>query len=157
MVSTQPKPSLTAEEYLAIERDSEERHEFFNGEMFEMGGASEPHNLIVSNICRELGNQLKETPCRAYVNDMRVKVDESGLYTYPDFVVVCEPPRFEDEVLDTLLNPLVIGEVLSKSTENYDRGKKFEHYRKIPTLKECLLIAQDEMHVEHFVRQDDGS
>jgi Uma2 family endonuclease len=145
----------TPEEYLTLERASAERHEYFAGEIFAMGGASEPHNLIVTNLVRELSLQLKGRPCRTYANDMRVKVSPTGLCTYPDVVVVCGEARFEDVQRDTLLNPTVIIEVLSKSTEAYDRGEKFEHYRKLASLAEYLLISQDKMHVDHYVRQPD--
>jgi len=143
------------EEYLAFERSHAERHEYFAGEMFAMGGASERHNLIVTNVVGELRSQLKARPCRTYANDMRVKVAQTGLYTYPDIVVVCGEARFDDEQRDTLLNPTVLVEVLSKSTEAYDRGEKFAHFRKLPSLAEYLLIAQDTVHVEHYVRQPD--
>ncbi len=156
-MSTQPIPHLSPQEYLAVERDSEIRHEFFAGQMFAMGGggASREHNLITLNVGAKLHAHLSGHPCEAYVNDMRVKVDSSGLYTYPDIVIVCDKPQFEDEEVDTLLNPQVILEVLSKSTESYDRGKKFEHYRRLPSLEEYLLVSQDEPHIEHFVKQPD--
>ena len=121
-----------------------------------MTGASREHNLIVTNVVAELRQQLKRRPCQVYPNDMRVKVDASGLYTYPDVVVACGETRFEDEQVDTLLNPTLIVEVLSASTEAYDRGEKFEHYRKLGSLAEYLLIAQDRPHLEQFVRQPDG-
>jgi Uma2 family endonuclease len=145
----------TPEEYLELERKSPERSEYFAGEIFAMGGASEPHNLVVTNVVAELRGQLKGRPCRTYANDMRVKVSPTGLYTYPDVVVVCGEARFEDAHRDTLLNPTIIFEVLSKSTEAYDRGEKFEHYRKLASLAEYLLISQDKVHVDHYVRQPD--
>jgi Uma2 family endonuclease len=145
----------TAEEYLTLERSRPERHEYLAGEMFAMGGASERHNLIVINVGRELSLQLKGRPCRTYANDMRVKIAPTGLYTYPDIVVVCGAARFDDEQRDTLLNPTLLVEVLSKSTEAYDRGEKFAHYRKLDSLAEYLLIAQDKVHVEHYLRQPD--
>lgn len=148
--------SCPPEEYLAFERRSEEKHEYLAGEAFAMTGASREHNLIVTNVVAELRQQMKGRPCQVYPNDMRVKVDASGLYTYPDVAVVCGEARFEDEQVDTLLNPTLIVEVLSDSTEAYDRGEKFEHYRKLPSLAEYLLIAQDRPHVEQYVRQADG-
>jgi Uma2 family endonuclease len=151
----QPTTRCTPEEYLGLERSCAERHEYFAGEVFAMGGASERHNLIVTNVVRELSLQLKGRPCRTYANDMRVKVAQTGLYTYPDVVVVCGEARFDDEQRDTLLNPTVVIEVLSKSTEAYDRGEKFEHYRKLDSLAEYLLISQDKVHVDHYVRQPD--
>lgn len=155
-MSAQPKPALTADDYLAIERAAAAKHEFYRGEMFAMGGASREHNLITGNIGASLHAQLLQRPCEAYQNDMRVKVSASGLYTYPDVVVTCEKPRFEDEHFDTLLNPQAIIEVLSETTEKYDRGKKFEHYRQIESLREYALVAQDRAHVELFTRGDEG-
>jgi Uma2 family endonuclease len=154
MVQVQPKPSLSPEEYLAIERHAETRSEYLDGEMFAMTGGSRKHNLIVTNVVRELSLQLKKRPCEVYPNDQRVRIPETGLYTYPDIVVVCGEPRFEDESFDTLLNPVLIVEVLSHTTEAYDRGKKFESYRTIDSLAEYVLVAQNEPRVEQFLRQD---
>jgi Uma2 family endonuclease len=155
-MSTQPKRLYSPEEYLAIERNADVRSEYFRGEMFQMVGASRAHNLITSNIARELGNQLKGGPCDLYISDMRVKVSSTGLYTYPDVTVACGDIQFEDSHVDTLLNPTVIFEVLSPSTEAYDRGKKFERYRTIASLREYVLVAQDAVRIEHYVRQPDG-
>ncbi|MBI3951849.1 MAG: Uma2 family endonuclease [Acidobacteria bacterium] len=152
-MSAQPKVRLTPEEYLAIERKAEYKSEYYAGEMFAMAGASEAHNLIVLNVSAELRAQLRKRPCKVYLSDMRVKVNPTGLYTYPDVTVVCGEVRFEDDHRDTLLNPTAIVEVLSPSTEGYDRGRKFEHYRKLDSLKEYVLIAQEKYHVERFVRQ----
>lgn len=152
-MSTQPKTYLTPEEYLAIEREAETKSEYFGGEMFGMVGASREHNLIVANFTRELTQQLKGKPCELYPNDMRVKIPATGLYTYPDLVVVCGEPRFEDQHVDTLLNPTLIIEVLSDSTEAYDRGKKFGYYRTIESLAEYLLVAQDQYRVEQYAKQ----
>ncbi len=149
----QTKAHFTPEEYLALERKAEYKSEYFAGEIFAMSGASERHNLIVTNIVRELSLQLKRRPCKVYPSDMRVKVSPTGLYTYPDVVVVCGEARFEDAHMDTLLNPTVIIEVLSESTEAYDRGRKFEHYRTLASLSDYLLIAQDRPRIEHYVRQ----
>lgn len=145
---------FTPEEYLTIERNARQRSEYFAGEIFAMGGASERHNLIVTNIVGELRQQLKGRPCKVYANDMRVKVSRTGLYTYPDVVVACDGARFDDEHKDTLLNPTLIIEVLSQSTEAYDRGEKAGHYRKLESLAEYLLVAQDKQHIERYVRQD---
>lgn len=150
------KPLLTPQEYLARERKAERKSEFYRGEMFAMAGASWEHNLIAANVTGETGQQLKAGPCRVVSGDMRVKVNATGLYTYPDVIVVCEEPKFEDEVFDTLLNPRVLIEVLSDSTEKYDRGTKFRHYRGLPTLQEYVLIAQDEPLIERHVRQPNG-
>jgi len=155
-MSAQPKRLLTPEEYLAIERDVEAKHEFYRGEMFAMGGASREHNLITGNVGAALHAQLANRSCEAYQNDLRVKVAANGLYTYPDVVVTCEKPRFEDDKFDTLLNPQSIIEVLSDTTEKYDRGKKFELYRQIESLREYVLISQDRAHIELFTRGDDG-
>lgn len=121
-----------------------------------MGGASYRHVLIVTNLVSALGSQLKSGPCRVYSSALRVKVVPTGLYTYPD-VVICDAPEFSDKQKDTLLNPVLIIEVLSDSTKDYDRGGKFEQYRTISSFAEYLLVAQDGSHVEHYVRQSDGS
>ncbi|MBL9161591.1 MAG: Uma2 family endonuclease [Planctomycetaceae bacterium] len=155
-MSVQPERLLPAEEFLAIEGDTPAKHEFCRGEMFAMDGASREHNLITSNIAASLHAQLITRPCESYANDMRVKVAQTGLYAYPDIVVTCEKPRFEDDKFDTLLNPQVVAEVLSDSTEKYDRGKKFEHYRQIDSLVAYLLISQDRAHVELFTRDAGG-
>jgi Uma2 family endonuclease len=156
-MSAELKPLLTAEEYLAIERRSETKHEFYRGEMFAMSGASRKHNLITFNLAGIFHSQIKDRDCDAYISDMRVQVASTSSYVYPDAVVTCEHPQFEDGHLDTLLNPMLVVEVLSETTENYDRGKKFERYRKIGSLREYLLISQDRAHIEHFVRHDDGN
>jgi Uma2 family endonuclease len=155
-MSAQPKRLLTLEEYLAIERDVEAKHEFYRGEMFAMGGASFAHTQITIAAAASLYDQLKEGNCHVSANDLRVKVSASGLYTYPDVVVTCEKPRFEDDKFDTLLNPQSIIEVLSDTTEKYDRGKKFEFYRQIDSLREYALISQDRAHIELFTKGDDG-
>jgi Uma2 family endonuclease len=154
-MSLQPKPYFSPEDYLALERSAEFKSEYFDGEIFAMAGASEPHNLIVANTLSEIRQQLKKRPCRAYANDMRVKVSSTGLFTYPDVVVVCGQAQFDDSHLDTLLNPILIIEVLSDSTEACDRGRKFEHYRKLESLAEYVLIAQQRPHVESYRRQPD--
>lgn len=155
-MSTQPKPWYTPEEYLALERDWETKHEYFDGEIFAMAGASEAHVAIVSNLVFALMGQLRDRPCKVYASDMRVKVSATGLYTYPDLAMVCGEREFEDGRRDTLLNPHVIIEVLSPSTEAYDRGKKFAHYRTLDSLMEYLLVAQDTPRVEQYVKQPDG-
>ncbi len=152
----QPKPRLTPEQYLAHERAAERKSEYFDGEVFAMAGASPAHALIVTNVVRELSTQLRTRHCNVYSSDLRVKAATTGLYTYPDVVVACGELRFDDEQEDTLLNPTVIVEVLSESTQDYDRGGKFEQYRTIDSFAEYVLIAQDKPHVEHFARQPDG-
>lgn len=156
-MSTAAKRPLTPQEYLALERKAEFKSEFFNGEMFAMAGASHHHSLVKDNIAGETRPQLKNGPCRAVTSDQRVKIDATGLYTYPDVVIICGEAQFDDDVLDTLLNPHALVEVLSDSTEKYDRGTKFRHYRQIPSLQEYVLVAQDEPSVERYVRQPDGS
>jgi len=155
-VSSVPKRRLTPQEYLAIERNAHHKSEYFDGAMFAMAGAKRWHNLIAGNVAKRLGLQLDDRKCEVYASDMRVKVSSTGLYTYPDIVVVCDNPLFEDPEQDTLVNPTVLIEVLSKSTEGYDRGKKFEHYRTLQSLAEYLLIDQQKPHIEHFVRQKDN-
>lgn len=146
----------TTEDYLALERSAPYKSEFHDGQIVAMTGVSREHNLITVNIARELSTQLKRRPCEAYINDMRVKSAEARSYHYPDVAVVCGAPQFEDEQFDTLLNPTVLIEVLSPSTEGYDRGGKFMHYRKIPGLREYLLVAQDQAGIEHYVRQGEA-
>jgi len=155
-MSSRPKTTYPPEVYLEIDRQSELRNEYYNGEIFAMTGASRKHNLITANVTASLNPQLKGRQCEVYASDMRVKVSSSGLYTYPDVVVVCGTPIFEDQETDTLINPTVIIEVLSKSTEGYDRGDKAAHYRKLDSLAEYILISQAKLHLEHFVRQPDN-
>lgn len=147
---------FTSEQYLALERNAETRSEFLRGRIYAMSGASRAHNLITVNVVVELATQLKGRPCEIYSGDMRVKVDATGLYTYPDVVVVCGDARLEDTHNDTLLNPTVIFEVLSPSTEAYDRGEKFDHYRRAETLTDYVMIAQERQRVEHYARQPDS-
>jgi Uma2 family endonuclease len=143
---------ISPQDYLDHERASAIRHQYFRGEVFAMSGASREHNVINGNLFRSVGNQLAGGPCEAYMNDMRVKVSPTGLYTYPDMAVACAERQFEDDHVDTLLNPIVIAEVLSQSTEAYDRGGKFAQYRQIRSLREFLLVSQDQVSVEHYVR-----
>ena len=155
-MSAIPKTKLTPEEYLESERKSEERHEYFNGEIFAMSGAKRNHNKVATNVSGLIWQHLKGKDCESYSNDMRVFVPKTGLYTYPDLVVVCGEPKFKDNVFDTLLNPILLIEVLSDSTEGYDRGKKFQHYRSIESLREYVLISQDEARIEKYLKQGDG-
>ncbi len=152
-MTAKPKPSITVDAYLAQERAGNTRNEYFKGDTFAMAGGSESHNLIVGNTYASFHAQLRHRPCRVYPSDMRIKVIQTGLYTYPDVSIVCDAPEFEDDHRDTLLNPTVIVEVLSPSTESYDRGKKFQNYRLIPSLQEYILISQDNHRLEHYVRQ----
>ena len=144
---------ITPEEYLVTERTAEFKSEYRNGQIIAMPGASRQHNLITVNISSGLHAQLLERICEVYTNDMRVKVSDSGLYTYPDVVVVCDEPRFEDNHFDTLLNPTVIVEVLSPSTESYDRHGKFLSYQTLESLQEYILVSQNKVCVEQYVRQ----
>jgi Uma2 family endonuclease len=149
------RKEITPEQYLALERRAETRSEYLRGEMFAMSGATLEHILIAGNLAAEARSHLKNGPCIVLSSDMRVKVDATGLYTYPDIAIVCDEPRLEDNHFDTLLNPLVIVEVLSDSTEKYDRGAKFGHYRQIPTLREYVLVSQDRAQLERYVREPD--
>lgn len=148
---------ITAADYLAMERQAEIKSEYLNGYIYAMSGASLKHNRIVAGLATVLGAQLRRKPCEPFFGDMRVKVSPTSLYTYPDVVVVCGEPQLEDQHLDTLLNPKVIIEVLSDSTEKYDRGDKFAHYRALESLTDYLLVAQNQPRIEHFARQNDGS
>src|SRR5437763_16888924 len=156
-MSAAPRPRLTPEQYLAIERKAEFRSEYYDGEMFAMAGVSKEHSRVKENLIGELYARLKGSPCRTHSSDMRVKVSRTGLYTYPDIVITCGEERYEDVEVDTLLNPQVVIEVLSDSTEKYDRGKKFRHYQQIDSFREYVLVSQHEPVVERFVRQADGS
>ncbi|MDE0553544.1 MAG: Uma2 family endonuclease [Candidatus Poribacteria bacterium] len=147
---------LTPEEYLAFERKATTKHEYVNGQIVAMSGASFAHTFITANIVTYLNIQLMDGECRAVASDMRVKAQQTESYFYPDVVVVCGEPRAEDDTFDILLNPTVVLEVLSRSTEAYDRGEKFEHYQQIGSLKDYILISQDEVRVEHYCRQESG-
>jgi Uma2 family endonuclease len=151
-VVTQPSPLLTEDEYLSFERSSAIRHEYLAGQIYAMAGATREHNLITGNVAGELRMRLKGKPCETYSNDMRVRISRSSQYTYPDVVVVCGPPQFLDDQADTLLNPLVIIEVLSSSTEAYDRGGEFRDYRSIESFSEYVLIAQAKKSADHFTK-----
>jgi len=151
------KLKLTPQEYLLQERRADTKSEYLNGEIFAMAGASREHNQISSNIVRLLGNQLLASNCSVYANDMKVRIARINNYTYPDVLVSCDPEEFEDEKQDILLNPLVIIEILSDSTEAYDRGNKFFHDQFINSLVEYILISQNTVHIEIFHRQNDNS
>ncbi len=155
-MSAIPKTKLTPAEYLEFERKSEIKHEYFNGEIFAMAGARRNHNKVVANLSGLTWQHLKGKDCEFYPTDMRVFVPETGLYTYPDLVIVCGEPNFQDDVFDTLLNPTLLIEVLSDSTEGYDRGKKFQHYRSIESLQEYILVSQYEARIEKYVKRGDG-
>lgn len=156
MSSVAVAPRYTSEQYLKLERAAPYKSEFIGGRMHALAGASREHNLIVFNLAGELRPQLRGRPCEAYATDMRVKCQATTGYLYPDLVIVCGEPQFEDQESDTLLNPTVIIEVLSPSTEAGDRGYKFAHYRRIPSLQEYIMIAQDRVHVERAERRGNG-
>lgn len=155
-MTPQPKPFITEAEYLALERDSLVKHEYYDGEIFAMSGATEAHNLIAANVVASLHGQLRRRPSRVYGSDMRVKVLRTGLNTYPDVSAVCGQLQFAHDTRDTLVNSVLIIEVLSPSTERYDRGMKFQNYRTIDSLQDYILIAQDELQIEHYSRQRKG-
>ncbi len=152
-MSTVPKALLNPQQYLTRERDAAFKSEYYRGEMFATAGASREHNLIVANFVGELRNLLKSRACEVYPSDLRVRVNPAGLYTYPDVTVICGTPQFEDDQFDTLLNPTTVIEVLSKSTESYDRGTKSAMYRQLASLQEYVLVAQDRVSIESYVRQ----
>lgn len=141
---------ITQDEYLAMEETATHKSEYYKGEIFAMAGASFNHIQIVSNVGVELGLAIKNTNCRAMMNELRIWVKARDLFVYPDITVVCSKPEFYENRNDTITNPLAIVEVLSDSTKNYDRGEKFEFYRAIPTLQEYILIDQYRVHVEQF-------
>lgn len=158
-MSAQPlfKKTWTSEEYLAWERLQPEKHEFHGGEVFDMAGATIEHNEIVANVLGELRTRLRQARCKVCASDLRIKIPATGLYTYPDASVVCGRPELEDDKLDTLLNPLILVEVLSTSTEDYDRGTKFTSYRTLTSLRDYVLVSTDRVLVEYHTRQEDGS
>jgi len=152
-MSSLPIQRYTPEQYLEMERNAEHRSEYVNGEILAMAGASREHNLIVTNLVRELSALLRGRPCETYSNDMRVKIS-AARYTYPDVVIACEPPKFADGYFDMLTNPTVILEVLSPSTENDDRSWKFAHCRRLPSLVDYVLLSQYQPMVEHYTRHE---
>lgn len=149
-------PNMTEEEYLAFERTSPEKHEYVDGELFAMSGGTGDHAAISANLIRELGNALFGRGCRVHTSDMRVKIPATPRYVYPDASVVCSKPEYTDDTRDTLINPQVVVEVLSESTEAYDRGEKFASYQTIPSLTHYVIASQIKPRLEVFTRQDDG-
>jgi Uma2 family endonuclease len=160
-----PKKKLTEAEYLAIENAAEFKSEFYDGVMYPlhwdgvtaMAGANPHHNRIKENLVVDLGSLIKKGPCQSYSSDQRVRLTDTGMYAYPDIVVVCDPPQFAEDDPNTLVNPQIVIEVLSPSTEGYDRGFKFARYRRQGSLREMIFVTQDEVRVERHVRQPDGS
>jgi Uma2 family endonuclease len=156
-VSAVPKQKLSAADYLVHERAAERKCEFVDGEIVAMAGATREHNRIKENVVGELFAQLKGGPCQTFSSDQRVLVEATGLYAYPDVVILCGPGAYDPADRDTLTNPTAIIEILSPSTERFDRGKKFRNYQQMPSMIEYVLVAQDEPVCERFVRQADGS
>lgn len=155
-MSAVPKPIYNADQYLALEEGAEYRSQFYFGEIFAMAGASRRHNIVATNVTSSIHSQLKGRRCEVYQNDMRVKV-HPDFYTYPDIVVVCGEPEIERKYGENLLNPTVLVEVLSPSTEKFDRGDKFRFYRIMQSLREYVIVSQDRVNVEHYFRQEDNS
>jgi Uma2 family endonuclease len=156
-MSAQPQPRLTPQRYLEIERAAEFRSEYYNGQMYAMSGGSYAHVLIIGSLAFGLRTTLGKRPCSVATSDLRLRVSPDGLYTYPDVSVICGEPQFADDQKDTLLNPALVIEVLSPSTEGYDRGFKSAQYRTLASLQEYVLVSQSEPRVEVFRRQTDGN
>jgi Uma2 family endonuclease len=152
-MSSLPKTFVSPEEYLEYDRHSEERNEYYNGEMFAMARGSPRHGVIICNVGGELRHRLRDKACVVCGTEVRLRVPATGLYTYPDVMVVCGEMQCSDDRKDTVVNPILIAEVLSPSTRDYDRGQKFQHYRALPSLVEYLTVAQDAPHIEHWTRQ----
>lgn len=150
-----PQMGWSPQAYLEFERASDEKHEYLDGEIYAMAGATENHLLVSGNAYASLHTQVRKRPCKVYQSDMRVRVTPTS-YFYPDVVVVCGKPQFEDNRFDTLLNPTFLIEVLSKSTERFDRGKKSQRYRLLPSLQGYAFIAQDSYRIEYYARQSEG-
>lgn len=166
MSVAQSEPRYTVEEYLALERDSEERHEYLDGQIYLMAGESPEHGDICTNLVIQLGVRLRDTNCRVRSKDTKVRSGPApisrksakGLFSYPDVVVICGEPQYYDEIRRVVINPTVIIEVLSDSTEAFDRGEKFLRYQNWnPSLTDYILVSQFAVIVEHYVRQPDGS
>jgi Uma2 family endonuclease len=155
-MSTPPKPHLSPEEYLELERKAEFKSEYFQGEMVAMTGFSLVHNLVAGNTLAVLWQQLRPGPCEVLPSNMRLHVRETGLFTYPDVVAYCGEPQLLDEQMDTLLNPILIVEVLSPSTEAYDRGRKFHQYQLIESLQDYLMVCSDRVHADLHTREPAG-
>lgn len=158
MTALPKKQFISEADYLTMEQVSPVKHEYFDGEIFQMAGASERHNNIAGNIYGELYNQLKKRPCKVYQNDMRLYIEREGAYVYPDVMVVCGKPEIKKyKNLDNILNPVLIVEVFSESTADYDKSTKFEQYRTIESFKEYLLVSQDAKQIIRYTKQPDGS
>lgn len=156
-MAANPRSTTTEQAYLEQERKAEFKSEYLNGEIFAMAGGTLRHARLIANFARILGNQLVQSSCEVITQDMRIQVSHGGLYTYPDILAFCGPPVFLDQTEDTLLNPVLIVEVLSDSTRNYDLGGKFDLYRTIPTLQEYVTVEQNTVHIVARQRQSDDS
>ena len=155
-MNPKPLPKMTPEEYLVFERASDKKHEYIAGQIYAMGGAKRNHNIIALSLGKELYQATEDKDCEAYAADMRIFLPSTEDYAYPDLTVVCGEPVFQDDVHDTLINPVLIAEILSDSTEAYDRGAKFSLYRSVKSLKEYILISQSQPRIEKYERQGDG-
>lgn len=158
MTALPKKKHISPKEYLDLENASLEKNEYFNGEIFQMAGASEKRNKIAMNIGANLHFQIRKRPCKPYQNDMRLFVEASGFYTYPDVMVTCEKPNLKKyKGLESLTNPMLIVEVQSPSTADYDKGAKFDHYRTLESLQEYVRVWQDKKRVALYTKQADDS
>ena len=154
--ATRVPRTFSAEEYLLLERNSSSKSEFVYGQIYNMAGASEQHISINTNLTRVIGNQLRGTGCRVFSNEMKVRTAPEGLFSYPDLTIVCGARKYHDTVKDVLLNPVVLIEILSPSTESYDAGAKFQMYKELDSLREYMLVSQSEPRIELFTRQENG-
>ena len=155
-MTAQPQRKISPEEYLELEREADYKSEYYQGEVFAMAGAGRNHNRITENLSISIGSFLRGKSCRTYSSDLKIYIPDNGLYTYPDLLVVCGKEQFVDDKTDTLLNPRIIVEVLSKSTGSYDRGEKFQLYRSIPSLEEYVLIDSQRIAAEVFRKSEKG-
>lgn len=156
-MSAQPLPYYTIEQYAEMEESAPYKSEFIAGRIYAMSGGTPSHSLIAGNIILELGNKLKSGPCKVYTSDLRVGIMPLDIETYPDVTIVCGEPHINPFDKNSIINPSVIFEVLSPSTERYDRGEKWEHYQRLDSLQEYLLVSQHKPKIEHYVRQDNGT
>ncbi len=152
-----PRHRHSVAEYLDFERGAATKHEYYDGTIYAMTGATEPHNSILMNAAFALKSRLRGRRSKVYVSDMRLQVEPTGLYAYPDVMALCGDVNLAGDSRDMITNPQVVVEVLSPSTENYDRGGKFEHYRQLASVTDYLLISQDARRVERRARQADGT
>ena len=156
-MSAQPKPFYTPEHYVELERKAEFKSEYLSGQIFAMAGGSPKHSALISNVNGSAWSRLRGSSCQVYNNDLRITIMQTGLKTYPDVTVVCGEAHFHPLDKDSIINPTVLFEVLSPTTEAYDRGEKWAHYQQLDSLQEYILVSQHKAQVEHYVRQDDGS